>query len=407
MFASSPVVRELRTAILNHVFFSFQLALIRATKPPTVTGSLRIMPKRKRGSEKEEDDKALCTSSSLGFYILCGDNEIVKVSPREAIKIQEACYFFRAVFEHGTRESETRIIEKGDWTQGTTNHLVQLMTTGTARVGGLCEFLELTAAADQVLFGDYRLPLQMEQEKFLEFFAQSSICTFSVSLFKPLLCLYAWKILFQAGVLLWSLEWNRFIFTYGDDQNLNGNSLSSHLINCKHYHVHAKTDIPHALLTITNNLRNRCVENAANNEPESYNLDIPCSFFTESMKKSVFARFEESVHGLSLSDASSFEKIHSAFQDVSWCLTKYNKVRLVVRTNSPETVCRLINGCLQCEDRRGTFGICLDDGSFVVSKSSDDMSRVLEYLSDDESVPNVVNGQFHVTFFGTKNFNVF
>jgi hypothetical protein len=74
------------------------------------------------------------TSSSQeieGFVIQCADNESVQVSAKEASKLQEACEYFRNIFEHDTIESKTRTIEKKDWSSETTRCLIRLVTTGT------------------------------------------------------------------------------------------------------------------------------------------------------------------------------------------------------------------------------------------------------------------------------------
>jgi hypothetical protein len=86
-------------------------------------------------------------SSNDGFKIHCADeNEVVKVSNKQASKMQDVCYF-RTIFQHGTVESHTRTIEKADWTSA-----IQLVvTTGNVGVGDLSELKELSYAAGRRL----------------------------------------------------------------------------------------------------------------------------------------------------------------------------------------------------------------------------------------------------------------
>ena len=60
--------------------------------------------------------------------IACGDeNEAVDVSEEDTQILVDKSDYFRAMFEHGTREAKQSIIHKPNWTKNVTENIFSLV----------------------------------------------------------------------------------------------------------------------------------------------------------------------------------------------------------------------------------------------------------------------------------------
>ena len=115
-------------------------------------------PKRPRtdnsGGDTGDAANADANDDDLGFVIHCSDNETFTISSKDAELLQDACDYFRNVFQHNTIETSTRVIHKPDWSYDTVRLLLALILKGNVSVTNLDDLVCVTSAADQVLL-DY------------------------------------------------------------------------------------------------------------------------------------------------------------------------------------------------------------------------------------------------------------
>lgn len=94
--------------------------------------------------------------STETIYIICEEDgsEKVVVEPTEAKLLTEKSDYFRAMFEHGTIETDTdsRTICKS-WSKSTTEHIISLICKSSTKVKSLLELKQLLIACDEILLG--------------------------------------------------------------------------------------------------------------------------------------------------------------------------------------------------------------------------------------------------------------
>jgi hypothetical protein len=102
--------------------------------------------------------------------------------------------------------------------------------------------------------------------------------------------------------------------------------------------------------------------------------------------------------------SGSFDLLYSGFKEVRRYL-KGNKVCLNVVTDNPETIVRLVNACLLCQDHKGSIGIYKEADFFLV-KTIHDMNIVLEYMASSDAT-TIVEDKFQVKFVRARHTNIF
>jgi hypothetical protein len=384
------------------------------------------------------------------FYIHCSSNHneiatVVTVSPQEAIKMQQACEYFSKVFEHGTVEADTRTIKKEDWTPKTVSHLVQLLTTGSAVVKGLDELRDLAAAANQVIY-DYHLqsPIESgkalsseETHKFLELVVSDKF-VFSVSLCGELKFEKKfWDKLWMKEIILLGSDWDTYIILAGRSSNdqlkkKKVNKYSNRQLPVRLQHqagtyfsyplqkateLHVYCDNP---MTALSELKGLFASSKnSKNDTEAFNLRIPEDLKLSDEINSAVARQTGgrifSYDNSTVSDhysnqpkhmrlSGSFDLLYSVFKEVRRYLTG-NKVCLNVVTDNPETIGRLVNACLLCQDHKGSIGI-YKEAEFLIVKTIHDMNIVLEYMASSDAT-NIIEDKFQVKFVRAGHFKIF
>ena len=90
---------------------------------------------------------------SKNFRILCGNdpNQAVEVSAEKAKKKLEKSDYFRAMFEHGTCETDSKIIRTPTWTKTTAEHVVELLSSSRTRPTSLLDTKNLLMASNEIL----------------------------------------------------------------------------------------------------------------------------------------------------------------------------------------------------------------------------------------------------------------
>jgi hypothetical protein len=90
------------------------------------------------------------------FTIVCGDGETVSVAENDAVKVFKACDYFRNVFAHNTKESQTRVVQKPDWTSQTASYVIRLLASNASYVP-LKHAYDVVVAFDQLLVTEYEV----------------------------------------------------------------------------------------------------------------------------------------------------------------------------------------------------------------------------------------------------------
>jgi BTB/POZ domain len=90
------------------------------------------------------------------FVIVCGEGVCVDVPEDRAKRIIQKSRYFRRMFEHNTRESERRIINKPDWTFQTAVNVLQFIYSSSNAVP-MDEAFDLMAALDQVAICNFKM----------------------------------------------------------------------------------------------------------------------------------------------------------------------------------------------------------------------------------------------------------
>jgi hypothetical protein len=68
------------------------------------------------------------------FTIECSEGKTVHVDEKDAKKVLKRSEYFRNVFAHGTKESESRVIRKPDWTSQIAAFVIKAHTSGSAKI---------------------------------------------------------------------------------------------------------------------------------------------------------------------------------------------------------------------------------------------------------------------------------
>lgn len=91
--------------------------------------------------------------SVQAFYIVCkeGVDNKITVSEREAEVLMRNSDYFRAMFEHGTSEVESRTIHKAGWTAATTNSIIHLVCSTVTKAKALDDARALLLASNEIL----------------------------------------------------------------------------------------------------------------------------------------------------------------------------------------------------------------------------------------------------------------
>jgi hypothetical protein len=333
-------------------------------------------------------------NENIAFTINCSGNEPFEVTAQMSLLLQQACDYFRTVFLHNTIETETRVINKPDWTFATVTLLFTLILKGTVSVTELSELVAVTSAADQVLL-EYNLysPFQQGQllsQEIKSLFIELADPSKAVFTFHgPARILADWKNWLQKG-LFHSIDWKMFVVARQNNPNdlrhneMGRNFYYVHHMNYSQWQVHAYSAVA-AVQHMCQALKRVTIEP---DEEEFYKLGIlyPHADITEQLAvaiaqatdgRSFSATFWDEVSTL----CGPFSMLHQGFRTMRRHLT-HNKVILRIKTSSPIVVSRIIEACcFQCEDHRGSLGIDIT-GSLVLIKTIYDMSNILTFLAE-------------------------
>eukprot|EP00980_Cylindrotheca_fusiformis_P013584 scaffold3479_cov106-Cylindrotheca_fusiformis.AAC.5 len=331
---------------------------------------------------------------SFAFTINCSGDEPFVVSPEMSVHLQDACDYFRTVFLHNTIETETRVINKPDWTFATVTLLFTLILKGTVSVTELSELVAVTSAADQVLL-EYNLYSPFEQGQLLSpeiksLFIELADPSKAVFTFTgPSRILADWKNWLQKGIFH-SIDWKMFVLARQNNPNelrhneMGRNFYYVHHMNYTEWQVHAYSAVA-AVQHLGQALKRVTIEPE---EEEFYKLGIlyPHADINESLAvevaqatdgRSFSATFWDEVSTL----CGPFSTLHQGFRTMRRHL-KQNKAILRIKSSSPIVISRIIEACCyQCEDHKGSIGIDIT-GSIVLIKTIYDMSSILKFLAE-------------------------
>ena len=94
-------------------------------------------------------------AEDLSFEIECSDG-VLAVPASDAAKVIARCHFFEASFAHGTKESNSRVVQKPDWVMTTARRVLTLFVTESVKIDpfDLSNMMAFVEAMDQLLVSD-------------------------------------------------------------------------------------------------------------------------------------------------------------------------------------------------------------------------------------------------------------
>ena len=332
-------------------------------------------------------------NNEIAFVIKCKGDKTYNVSNQTREQLEEACDYFRTIFQHGMIEASTNIINKPDWSHEVLVKLFELVLKGTVSVTNLLDLVAVTSAADQILlpydlyspFEQGRILPQRTKTAFLELAdPENAVFTFH----GPSRILNDWKNWLNLG-LFHSVDWKMFVVTrQNNPSDLRHNQMGRssyfvHSLNCNQWKVHAYCAVT-ALQHMCRAVKKVTIEP---DEEEFYKLGIlhHCDSISEELAVTIAqatggrrfaATFWENVSTL----CGPFSVLHEGFRTIRRHL-KQNMVILRIKTSTPAVVDSIIQACsLHCEDHQGS--LCIDiTGSIVLVKTIFDMSNILSFLA--------------------------
>ena len=94
-------------------------------------------------------------AEDLSFEIECSDG-VLAVPASDAAKVIARCHFFEASFAHGTKESNSRVVQKPDWVMTTARRVLTLFVRESVKIDpfDLSNMMAFVEAMDQLLVSD-------------------------------------------------------------------------------------------------------------------------------------------------------------------------------------------------------------------------------------------------------------